>query len=244
MSNRAVAYLRTSTKGQRLSLPVQRSAIAAWAQSEGVTVVAWHVDAGVSGAKSLASRPALSAALVSLRTFGATTLAVAHRDRLARNAVVAAAIDSDVRDAGASVVSCDPTANAAADEFTRRVQDAHAEYARTLTRTRTKAALAVKSARGERVGGRVRYGYDADAQGRLVPNAGEQAVIAQVQALRNAGLPLRGIVAELARVGIVSRASTPLQLRQVQVILQRPQVTPACGACSKWPCVCGKRGAK
>ncbi len=221
MSNRAVAYLRTSTKRQQLSLPAQRATIAAWATREGVTVVAWHSDAGVSGAKPLASRPALCDALVSLRTFGATTLAVAHRDRLARDVSVAAAIDSAVRDAGASVVTCDPKVNAAGDELMRAFQDAHAQYERSLTSTRTKDALAVKQARGERVGGHVRYGFTAGARGELVPDVAEQAVITQVRALRAAGVSFRGIVDELARVGIISRAHKPLQLRQVQVILGR-----------------------
>lgn len=240
MSKRAVAYLRTSTKRQQLSLPAQRATLAAWSRREGVTVVAWHTDAGVSGAKPIALRPALCDALVSLRTFGATMLAVAHRDRLARDAGVAAAIDSAVRDAGASVVTCDPEANAAGDDIVRAFQDAHAQYERSLTSTRTKAALAVKQARGERVGGRVRYGYDEGARGELVPNAAEQAVMTQVHALRAAGLSRRGIVAELARVGIVSRAHKPLQLRQVQVILERDRVTPACTQCLAWPCRCAR----
>ena len=59
------------------------------------------------------------------------------------------------------------------------------------------------------------YGFTADAAGKLAPDAAEQAVIAQVRALRAAGLSLRGIVAELGRVGIVSRVGTPLALTQV-----------------------------
>ncbi len=146
---------------------------------------------------------------------------MAHRDRLARDVSVAAAIDSAVRDAGASVVTCDPKVNAAGDELMRAFQDAHAQYERSLTSTRTKDALAVKQARGERVGGHVRYGFTAGARGELVPDVAEQAVITQVRALRAAGVSFRGIVDELARVGIISRAHKPLQLRQVQVILGR-----------------------
>jgi nucleotidyltransferase/DNA polymerase involved in DNA repair len=44
---------------------------------------------------------------------------------------------------------------------------------------------------------------------------GEQKIIALVRQYRAAGVPLRAIVAELARAGLVSRAGRPLQLTQV-----------------------------
>ena len=46
---RAIAYLRCSTSRQDLSPETQREAIHAWAEREGVTVVAWQVDTGVCG---------------------------------------------------------------------------------------------------------------------------------------------------------------------------------------------------
>ena len=45
----AVAYLRVSTDEQKLGPEAQRAAIQSWANREGVSVVAWHTDAGVSG---------------------------------------------------------------------------------------------------------------------------------------------------------------------------------------------------
>jgi hypothetical protein len=83
----------------------------------------------------------------------------------------------------------------------------------------TRAALAAKRARGERTG-TVRYGYSIDANGALVPNAAEQAVLTQVRALRDAGLSQRGIVVKLARAGAVGRTGRPLALLQVQNILK------------------------
>src|SRR3954469_11593790 len=89
----AVAYLRASTDEQRLGPEAQRAAIEAWAAREGVSVVAWHVDAGISGGSDLADRPALVAALGALRAARAGVLVVAKRDRLARDVAVAAAIE-------------------------------------------------------------------------------------------------------------------------------------------------------
>jgi DNA invertase Pin-like site-specific DNA recombinase len=88
----------------------------------------------------------------------------------------------------------------------RTIIDAFAEYERLIIGARTKAALAVKKARGERTG-TVRYGFTADANGKLVPNAAEQAVLTQVRALRDAGLSHREIVAERRLAGLVSEDS-------------------------------------
>jgi hypothetical protein len=83
-----------------------------------------------------------------------------------------------------------------------------------LIRDATRAALAAKKARGERAG-KVPFGYTVDAAGRLAPDANEQAIIAEVLALRDRGVSLRGIVAALEGRGFRSRAGKPLQLTQV-----------------------------
>ncbi len=214
--SRAVAYLRVSTDRQELGPEAQRAALEAWARATGTTIVAWHCDAGVSGGTDLADRPELAAALGALRAHGAGVLVVTRRDRLARDVAIAAALDRAVSQCGARVVSADGTANGdtAADGFMRTILDAAAAYELALIRARTRAALRAKRARGERAG-EVPYGFTADAAGLLEAHAGEQAVIAQVRALRAAGLSLRAVVAELARAGLVSRAGKPLALTQV-----------------------------
>jgi DNA invertase Pin-like site-specific DNA recombinase len=101
----------------------------------------------------------------------------------------------------------------------RGIQDVFSEYERGLIRSRTKAALAAKRARGERIGA-IPYGYTLSDDGvRLVNNPSEQSVIARVHHLRASGTSLRGIVATLERAGCVSRAGTPLGLRQVARIV-------------------------
>lgn len=212
----AVAYVRVSTEDQKLGPDAQRATIEAWAAREGVTVVAWHVDAGVSGGSDLADRPALVAALTDVRASRAGVLVVAKRDRLARDVAIAATVEKAAAAAGARVVSADGTANGdtPADAFMRAVIDGAAAYERALIRARTKAALAAKRAKGERAG-EVPYGYTADDAGRLTPCPGEQAVLATVRTLRAEGRPLRAIVAELAARGAASRARRPFGLTQV-----------------------------
>ena len=151
----------------------------------------------------------------------AGVLVVAKRDRLARDVMAAAMLERMVVDAGARIVSAagegtdsnDPSA-----VLMRTLVDAFAQYERAMIAARTKAALGAKRARGERAG-TVPYGFTADAAGRLAPCAAERAVIAQVHALRAAGLSQRAIVAELARAGVVGRTGNGLALLQVQNIL-------------------------
>src|SRR5277367_5263412 len=89
----AIAYLRVSTDEQRLGPEAQRATIEAWAAREGVSVVAWHTDAGFSGGLDLGDRPGLVAALTDIRAARAGLLVVAKRDRLARDVAIAATVD-------------------------------------------------------------------------------------------------------------------------------------------------------
>ena len=215
----AVAYLRASTDDQHLSPDAQRAAIVAWAAREGVTVVSWHVDRGVSGAADLADRPALADALGALRAHAAGLLVVAKRDRLARDVYLAAAIDRAVASSGSRVVSADGTANGdtPADAFMRSILDAAAQYERAMIAARTRAALRVKIARGESTG-EAPYGWRADADGKLVPDVAEQAVVARVCALRASGLSIRAIVAALTAEGVRTRSGGAPNTRSVHVI--------------------------
>ena len=162
----AVAYVRVSTDDQALGPEAQRASIEAWAAREGVQIASWHVDAGVSGASPIEERPALCGALAALREHGAGLLVVAKRDRIARDVVVAALVERAAGAARARVVSVDGVGNgdSPADAFMRTVIDGAAAYERALIRARTKAALGVKRARGERAG-EVPYGYRLAADG-------------------------------------------------------------------------------
>lgn len=213
---KAIAYIRASTDEQRLTPDAQREAIATWAAREGVTVVAEHVETGVSGAAELDDRPALMAALAGLKEHGAGLLVVLRRDRLARDVYLAGAIDRACAARGARVVSADGTGNGdtPADQFMRTILDGAAAYERELIRARTRAALKAKRARGERAGN-VPFGWRALDDGTLIAHEPEQAVLVQVRALRAAGLSLRGIVAELERAGIRGRTGKALALTQV-----------------------------
>ncbi len=201
----AVAYIRCSTSRQDLSPELQRAAIEQWADREGVTVVAWHEDLAVSGGTEIDKRPGLLAAIESLQTESASILVVAKRDRLARDVLTNAMVERLCERAGAVLASADGTGNGDSPEaqLMRNMVAAFAQYERALIRSRTKAALAVKKARGERVGG-VPYGYRSEG-GVLVEDEAEQVLVTRARELREEGLSLRAIGRALFREGHAPR---------------------------------------
>ncbi len=219
----AIGYLRVSTERQELGPEAQRASIEAWAAREGVCLAAWYVDAGVSGASAIEARPGLLGALAALREHGAGLLVVAKRDRVARDIVIGATIERAASTAGAKLVSADGAGNAEGIEgmMVRGMTDLFAAVEREMIRSRTKAALAAKAAKGERTG-EIGYGFRLAADGvHVEEDPAEQGVIAIVTELRAAGLSQRGIVRELAARGVVSRGGRPLALSQVQRLLPR-----------------------
>ncbi|OJY16261.1 MAG: hypothetical protein BGO98_40420 [Myxococcales bacterium 68-20] len=91
---------------------------------------------------------------------------------------------------------------------------------RMKIRSRTRAASAVKRARGEKLGGLIPFEQRLARDGvRLEANPGEQSIIATIRELAVVGMSRRAIVSELQRRGIVSRTGRTLQITQVNRIL-------------------------
>lgn len=228
---KAIAYLRVSTENQLLGPEAQRAAIEAWAARGDVEVVSWHVDQGVSGAAHLADRPGLLDAVAALRATGAQVLVVAKRDRLARDVMIAAMVEREVEKSGATIVSADGAGAGVGPEaqLMRRIVDAFAEYERALIRARVRGALAVKKARGERVG-TVPFGKRVEDDGRRSKNDKPVALVddeAEMRVLRVARnaleqrKSLRQTVEHLRCAGYKSRSGKPFTLTQVVRMLKQ-----------------------
>jgi DNA invertase Pin-like site-specific DNA recombinase len=154
----------------------------------------------------------------------------AKRDRLARDVVVAAAVERLAQAAGARVATADGTSSENTPEafLMRTIMDAFAQYERLLIKARTKAALGVKSNRGELVGS-VPFGYELAADGvRLEPNHLEQCAIIRIRELRDMGLPYRKVVEQMAREGWKPRGQQ-WHLKTVQRILAQPRANGTIG---------------
>jgi len=227
-ANRAVAYIRVSTSKQDLGPKAQRDAIDAWAERENVTVVAWHEDVGVSGAAPIDRRPGLLAAIDALRTEGAGVLAIGRRDRLARDVLIAAMVERLVERQGAHIQSACGTANGTGPEaaLMRAVVNAFSEYERQLIRARTRAALAAKKARGERLGG-IPYGWRVGDGNVLVEEPEEQATIVRARELRAGGLSLRAVGRALLDEGLMPRSAKRWHVQVVARMIKNPTLRSA-----------------
>jgi len=225
MGAKAYVYLRVSTDDQAKEgngLDAQRRACRVWCEARGFEVAGEYADEGVSGSKPLSKRPALLSLIQQLEE--GSVLLVAKRDRLARGMEVGFAIDAEVRAAGGRVASAagegtdegdgDPRA-----QLMRRMIDAFAEFERAVIAERVTAALASRKARGLRVTGRV-YGYNLEGE-NVVRNETEQAVIARMRELRDAGAGYHAVAGVLERDGVASKDGKRWTGATVRRILKR-----------------------
>src|SRR6201981_1064539 len=145
----AVAYYRVSTARQGksgLGIDAQRAAIGRFAEAEGITLIAEHVEVETGkGSDALDRRPQLAAALAQAHKAKCAVL-VAKLDRLSRDVhfisgLMAHRVPFIVAELGAD-----------ADPFMLHLYAALAEKERALISARTKAALAAKKAGGAKLG--------------------------------------------------------------------------------------------
>jgi site-specific DNA recombinase len=224
MPTRAIAYLRVSTDEQAtsgVSLDAQRAKVLAYASLYEIDVISVEVDAGVS-AKSL-KRPALQRALASLQRGEADALLVVKLDRLTRSVRDLADLLDLFSDGKRSLLSVGEQIDtrSAAGRLVLNLLTSVASWEREAIGERTSTALQHKRTLGQSTG-QPPFGWSVGSDGStLVEHAGEQAVVAEIRALRDAGCSLRDIVATLAERGRVGRAGKPLAITSVRNVLVR-----------------------
>lgn len=203
--SKAIGYIRCSTDEQAdsgLGMEAQRRRIEGYCLMRGLELVGVLEDAGVSGGKPLASRPAGARLLAEVRKGAAGVVVMLKLDRGFRNAAdCLQTVESwDRKGVGLHIVDLGGNAvdtTSAAGKFMLTVLAGAAEMERNQTRERTKAAMGIKRGRRERISRYAPFGYDFAADGKLLDNPAEQAVLADVQGMRTAGKTLRAIATEL-----------------------------------------------
>lgn len=224
---KTVAYVRVSTDEQAqsgLGIDAQLSAIE---DRIGKPDVVFQ-DEGYGGADP--ERPGLRKAIESLRK--GDVLAVAKRDRLARDPFLSLFIEKEVKKARASILSAAGEGTESEDPgqiLMRRMVDAFAEYERAMIRQRTSAAVCAKmqkkKAGHEKTGGCIPFGFDVvqEANGvkRLIENNAEQQAIKAMQAMRERGESLRAICERLNENGVKTKTGTRWHPKTVRAILKR-----------------------
>ena len=101
-------------------------------------------------------------------------------------------------------------------------REAPPEYERLSIKARTKAALAVKRSRRERISREPPYGWRLSRDGEHIePEPREQAPVALAQKLRRAGMSLRRIGHRLAKRGYTPRSAKRWHPQTIASITKR-----------------------
>lgn len=220
---RIVGYCRVSTEDQAregVSLDDQRARIEQWAAFDGADLVAIETDAGIS-AKAIETRPGLMRALAMLERGEAEGLIVTKLDRLTRSVRnLGELIEGPFRTAQLISLGEKIDTASAGGRLVLNILATVSAWEREVIGERTKAALRHMKARSLLVGGEP-YGWRAEGEPgskarRLVPVPEEQAVLGEAHRLRDGGLSLRAVAAELERAGHLSREGRrfdPAQIR-------------------------------
>jgi DNA invertase Pin-like site-specific DNA recombinase len=214
-----ISYLRVSTAKQGakgLGIEAQRSAVAAFAKTEGATIAAEYIEVETGkGHDALERRPKLKAALAHARRLKAPAV-VAKLCRLGRDVhfisgLMANRVPFIVAELGSNV-----------DPFMLHIYASVAEKERGMISERTKAALAAAKARGKRLGtaGNAKTAARARAarsQQAAKANATTRAVIVEVQ--RGGKTTLAAIAHELEARGVRTPAGrstwSPMQVSRL-----------------------------
>ena len=212
-----VSYYRVSTQKQGnsgLGLEAQRATVADYAKRTGCTIVAEFTEVE-SGKKN--DRLQLAEAIAAAKRTG-SVLVIAKLDRLARNAAFIFAL----RDAGVTFVACDiPEANT----LTVGIFAVMAQHEAELISTRTRAALAAKKMRGDKLGTPANLTSDARAKGReahtrnAANNQNTKTAKGYAVLLRSSGASLRAMAQTLNAEGFKTPKGGQFSAVQVMRLL-------------------------
>jgi DNA invertase Pin-like site-specific DNA recombinase len=226
MGCKMIAYYRVSTERQGrsgLGLEGQESAVAEHIANAGCELIAAYTEVETGKKHDLVNRPELRKAVAHAKRSKAI-LVVAKLDRLLRSTVVR----SMLKTSGVHFVACD---NPHANELTIDILAAVAEDEVRRISERTKAALAAAKARGTALGGSrpghpkptremALKGSIASAKARSITALESYAdLIPVVRELRDRGLSLRKIAAELDAAGHATRNGRPWNPVQTSRVL-------------------------
>ncbi|MCP4988022.1 MAG: recombinase family protein [Colwellia sp.] len=218
---KAIGYIRVSTQGQvdeGVSLEQQQAKIEAWCHANDYELVTVFQDAGLSG-KALTGRTGLADALeATQKGFALITYSMSRISRSVRDMLD---IGDKLKKKGADLVSLTEKIDttSAAGKMIFNMLAVMNQFERDQISERTKAALAHKKSKGERIG-TVPYGYSCIDGTSLVSNPDEQAILNDINKLRQSGYKLREIAEQLNKDGLVTRRGSQWKVQTVHNLLK------------------------
>lgn len=211
-AQRVIGYRRVSHQDQceeGVSLDAQQARIEAYAKLHNLDLVGIETDEGISAGK-LSTRPAAQRVLGAIRSKAVCGLVIVKLDRFARSTRDALKLADLCKAKNVVLHSIEESldTSTAIGGFFFTLMAALAELESRQVGERSAAALAFKRSKGEKLGGKVPFGYIVDRRCskegvlRLLPQPNEQAAIRWMIDLRQQGLSLREIADELSAAGI------------------------------------------
>lgn len=221
-TNKAIAYVRVSTGKQDLSMEAQEEKIRSYCKTYDLDLVDVIRERAVTAKIKLNKRPEGSKIAKMLKE-GVYHIVAVKLDRLFRNAGDALAHVEEWDEAGISLHLVDMggqsvNTGSSMGKMMLTMLAGFAEFERNMIAERTTAALSFKKANGK-VYSNTPYGFDA-VDGNLVENATEQAVIARMTTLREAGNSYHRIADELTAASIPTKSGGKWAAQTVKNILE------------------------
>jgi len=201
----AAIYLRVSTDEQveGYGLDVQRASCEQYAAAYSIPVCNVYTDEGISGAKPVDKRPALSALMDAARAGEFNQVIVPAIDRMARDLKLFLDIWDELETIGLKIILVKERleTGTATGELMRNVMASFAGYERRLISERTTGGRRARAkVDGER-GGSLPYGYIRTEPGKFGVDPLAAGVIRKVFKLHAQRLSLRAIAAQLNSEG-------------------------------------------
>ncbi len=174
----------------------QRDRIEQTCARDGLALVAVYDELDVSGGKSLAERPGLSAAVAAIEAGQADVVAAAYFDRLFRSLPTQTEVVGRVERAGGQVLAVDVgqvTNGSAGQWLSGTMMGAVSEYFRRSAKERSAEGQARAVARGATPWARVPLGYTRRDNGTLALNPNEIPTVREAFEMRASGASITQI---------------------------------------------------
>lgn len=206
-----LAYIRLSkeTKYEKsMSLDTQQRTCEAYALRNNLTIYKNYVDDGYSGNLPYEKRPGILNAMNELKA--SDIFLVSQLDRVGRNPEESHKIWRLINERGARLISCNDEgtfSDSPLAQFQVGLAFLIGQNYRLDISVKTKAALANKKMKGEKLGGKhTPYGYKLAEDGvHLEINPEEQVIMRKLVELHAQGISYRKMPQVLAEMGITNR---------------------------------------
>lgn len=227
---KAVAYCRVSTDGQvgedKFGIESQRTQIIEYAEKNGIEIVDWFIDEGISGASLV--RPAFDRLLNGeITNPPVEAVIVAKTDRIARDVNIYYYYKAELNKREIEVISTSEDWSAQ-DKLTALILENFLAVAATLEREnirrRTSGGRNIKAAKGGYSGGRPPYGYRANNR-RLVIVEDEAEVVRTIFRMKDEeGQTYKAICEYLNSIGKTNHSGSKFSISTVQTIYENKNV--------------------